>query len=220
MGGLYDRPFFLPQPRSIVYVDGFNLYYGAVRGTAYKWLDLARFFRLLRPNEDLRRVRYFTALVDGPRRANQEMYLRALSTTPLVEVILGKFKPKRIKCQMPGCTHQGGRFFVTYEEKRTDVNIAVRMLDDAYQDHCDRLILVSGDSDLVPAVATVRERFPQKKVTVYVPAKNPTRGAAVELRTAANVDRALPLNLLEKAQFSAVLADTGGGSEIRKPAAW
>ena len=42
---------------------------------------------------------------------------------------------------------QTSRFFDVYEEKRTDVNIAVYMLDDAYQDACDNFVLVSGNSD-------------------------------------------------------------------------
>ena len=63
-----------------------------------KWLNLERFCRLLRPHDDIRRIRYFSALIGGSKRANQETYLRALSTTPLVEVILGKFKMKNAKC--------------------------------------------------------------------------------------------------------------------------
>ncbi len=43
------------------------------------------------------------------------------------------------------------------------------MLDDAYQDRCDIFVLVSGDSDLVPAVKKIRDRFLEKEVTVYVP---------------------------------------------------
>ena len=59
--------FFLPpqRPRSIVYVDGFNLYYGAVRGTPHKWLNLSKFFRMLRPADDIRLIRYFSSLVTG-----------------------------------------------------------------------------------------------------------------------------------------------------------
>jgi uncharacterized LabA/DUF88 family protein len=63
------------------------------------------------------------------------------------------------------------------------------MLDDAYQDHCDQFVLVSGDSDLVPAINLVRTRFPLKKVIVYiphVPALSKTRGYAVEVRSAAH----------------------------------
>jgi 6-hydroxy-3-succinoylpyridine 3-monooxygenase len=153
-------------PRTIVYVDGFNLYYGAVRGTPHEWLNLSRYFELLRPADDIQLIRYFTALVTGPTRPNQEIFLRALATLQNVDVILGKFMSKNVKCTLDVCTHVGSRLFVTHEEKRTDVNIAVHMLDDVYQNRCDRLILVSGDSDLVPGVQFVRRRFPTKEVVV------------------------------------------------------
>lgn len=120
---------------------------------------------------------------------------------------------------MAGCTHAGSRFFPAEEEKRTDVNIGVHMLNDVYQDVCDRLVLVSGDSDLVPAVHMVKARFPDKQVIVYVPARNPVRGAAVELRSAADKDRLLPLQLLPKAQFAAQVPD-GAGGILTKPSSW
>jgi 6-hydroxy-3-succinoylpyridine 3-monooxygenase len=82
-----------PKPRVIVYIDGFNLYYGAVKATpALKWLDLERYCKYLRPHDEIVSIRYFSALVDGPTKPNQEAYLRALSTTPLVQIIHGKFK--------------------------------------------------------------------------------------------------------------------------------
>jgi hypothetical protein len=207
------------KPRVAVYIDGFNLYYGALKGTPHKWLDLDRYFRLLRPNDDLQYIRYFTAMVSGPTRPNQETYFRALGTTPLVTTILGKFKNKRVKCTLPGCSYSGNRFFQTPEEKRTDVNIAVHMLDDAHRDLCDYMLLISGDSDLVPAVRMISSRFPTKQITVYVPARDPTRGSAVELRTAAHRSRDFPLNLLPHAQFPSTMPD-GVGSSIVKPAAW
>ena len=208
-----------PKPRTFVYIDGFNLYYGALKGTPHKWLDLDHYFRLLRPNDDVQCIRYFTAMVDGPKKSNQETYLRALATTPVVTVVLGKFKNKRVKCSVSGCSYAGSRFFQTPEEKRTDVNIAVHMLDDAYRDLCDQILLVSGDSDLVPAVKMIATRFPGKHITVYVPAQHPTRGSAVELRTAAHRSRDLPLNLLPHAQFPATVADSTGDF-IAKPGAW
>lgn len=195
------------------------MYYGALKGTPHKWLNLERYFKLLRPNDDTQRIRYFTAMVNGGGRADQETYLKALATTPLVEPILGKFKNKRIKCSVAACQHPDSRFFKCPEEKRTDVNIAVFMLDDAYQNDCEQIILVSGDSDLVPAVRTIRQRFPDKRVTVYVPAQHPTRGFAVELRTSAHVNRDLPLNILPHAQFPDVMAD-GFGGLVRKPDTW
>jgi 6-hydroxy-3-succinoylpyridine 3-monooxygenase len=150
---------------------------------------------------------------------NQIDYLRALATTSLVDVVLGKFKNKTIFCKFPTCTQTGKRPFEVPEEKRTDVNIAVYMLDDAYQNACDNVVLVSGDSDLVPAVRMIRTRFPNKQITVYVPTQNPTRGAAVELRSSAHKNRDLPLNLLSRAQFPATLQD-GAGGLISKPSAW
>ncbi len=205
--------------RSIIYVDGFNLYYGALKGGSYKWLDLQRYFELLRPNDDIQAIRYFTAALNGPKSTNQETYHQALATRPLLDIIFGKFKTKQITCRVPACSFPGSRVFTSSEEKRTDVNIAILMLDDAYRDLCDRLIVVSGDSDLVPAINQVKTRFPHKEVIVYVPARHSIRGAAVELRSAADKDRFLPLQILSRAQFPVQLPDSCG-KIIRKPASW
>jgi len=205
--------------RTIVYVDGFNLYYGAVRGGPHKWLDLERYFKLLRKDDEIRRICYFTALLDGPRRSSQAAYLRALEQRPLIEIVLGKFKEKQIRCRVERCKFTGSRMFTQTEEKRTDVNIAVRMLDDAYRDCCDLFVLVSGDSDLVPAIHAVKARFPKKQVLVYVPSRNPVRGAAVELRSAADRHRDLPLAPLKHAQFPRRVPD-GAGGFIEKPSGW
>ncbi|MFZ0060231.1 MAG: hypothetical protein WAL35_09355, partial [Acidimicrobiales bacterium] len=80
---------------TIVYVDGFNLYYGALKGSSLKWLDLEAFCRAMLPQEDITLIRYFTAHVSGkvdpdaPTR--QETYLRALATLPSVAVHYGNF---------------------------------------------------------------------------------------------------------------------------------
>jgi 6-hydroxy-3-succinoylpyridine 3-monooxygenase len=206
-------------PRTIVYIDGFNLYYGAVRGGTHKWLNLQRFFQLLRPHDNIVNIHYFTALVDGPTRPNQEVYLRALGTLPLLNIVLGKFKKKQVRCSNSACTFAGNRFFDVPEEKRTDVHIAIFLLDDAYQNQCDHSIVVSGDSDLVPAIGLLKVRFPKKRVTVYVPSRNPIRGAAVELRSVADKHRTLPLNLLPFAQFSNPLPD-GADGLLQRPASW
>jgi uncharacterized LabA/DUF88 family protein len=171
-----------PKPRTIVYIDGFNLYYGAIRQTPrLKWLDIEKYCRLLRPHDDIRVVRYFSALITGSTKPNQEAYLKALSTTPLVNVILGRFKDKTVKCGVVGCGNAGTKWFRMPEEKRTDVNVAVFLLDDAYQNTCDQQIIFSGDSDLVPAVNMVRLRHPQMKIIVMFHRRTPgvaRRGAA------------------------------------------
>lgn len=177
---------------------------------------------MLRPADDLLAIKYFTAPVSGFQRQDQETYLKALSTLELTKIIVGKFKNKRFQCTNNRCSFNGDRFFESREEKRTDVNIAVAMVDDAYQNQCDQFILVSGDSDLVPAIGVIRTRFPAKKITVYVPnipSPTNTRGFAVELRSAAHAHRDLPLNILRLAQFPAQLPDGSGGT-ITKPADW
>ncbi len=205
--------------RSIIYIDGFNLYYGAVKGSPYKWLDIQRLCERLRQDDDIQLIRYFTALVSGRTRANQDIYLRALATCPKVETILGKFKSKQFKCRVPACTFTGSRVYMGTEEKRTDVSIAVTLLDDAYQDKADRFVIVSGDSDLVPSVNLLKLRFSDKQVIVYVPTRDPRRGAAVELRSAADKDRSLPMELIQRSQFPREIPDGYGGT-IRKPADW
>jgi len=209
------------KPRTIVYIDGFNLYYGAVRDVpALKWLDIEKLCQRLRPHDDLQKIKYFSALIDGPTKPNQETYLRALATLPLVEVILGRFKERTFRCNVAACTHPAGeRLFKKPEEKRTDVNIAVSMVDDAYQNACDNFVLISGDSDLVPAIATVRSRFPAKKISLYVPARNPIRAAAVELRGAVHRHRELPLIMLRPCQFPNSIPDGAGGT-LTRPADW
>jgi len=205
--------------RSIVYIDGFNLYYGALRGGPYKWLDLERYFTRLRQDDDIQVIRYFTALVAGPAQARQTTYLRALETLPRVQIALGRFKTRRIRCGVTACTHTGSRLFFAPEEKRTDVNIGIRMLDDAYQNLCDRFVVVSGDSDLVPALNLVKTRYPEKEIIVYVPSRSAIRGAAVELRAAADKNRTLPLALLRHCQFPATVND-GSGGVVSKPPSW
>jgi uncharacterized LabA/DUF88 family protein len=213
------KPTQVALKRSIIYIDGFNLFYGALKGGPHKWLNLEKYFRLLRPNDNIQRIRYFTARIIGSHAANQDIYLRALSTLPLVEVILGKFKTKQIECQVQTCTFPGQRFFSSYEEKRTDVNIALWLLHDAQNAFCERMILVSGDSDLVPAVSMVKNNYPSQEIIVYVPARNLVRGAATELRGVADKDKMLPLQMLHAAQFPAEIADSAGRL-IKKPDSW
>ena len=92
-----------------------------------------------------------------------------------MKVILGRFKNKLVNCGVTACAHANQRWFRIPEEKRTDVNIAESMVDDACQNRCDHLVLISGDSDLAPAVGVLRERFPQEESYRYVPSRNPTR---------------------------------------------
>lgn len=205
--------------RTNIYVDGFNFYYGVIRDTRHKWLNLEKLFRMLRPDDDIQIIHYFTALIRGNHAYNQETYLKALATQPLINVILGKFKLKEVRCRVAACNYPGSRRFETPEEKRTDVNIALQMADDVFHDRADRLILVSGDSDLVPAVDLVKRIAPDKSVCVYIPSRHPSRGAAVELRAAADKHKTFPMALLPRCQFPPTVED-GRGGVIQKPSTW
>ena len=83
------------------YIDGGNLYYGAVKGPSYKWLDLSALCGRLLRGRAINRVRYFTALAAGlPNdpdvRTRQRIYLRALETIPALAIHLGEFKTRQI----------------------------------------------------------------------------------------------------------------------------
>jgi hypothetical protein len=85
-----------------VYVDGFNLYYGSLRGGPYRWLDLERFFDALLPKNHVQTIHYFTAQVkprpdDPDAYKRQRIYLRALATLPRVQVHLGSFLVKTVR---------------------------------------------------------------------------------------------------------------------------
>jgi hypothetical protein len=69
--------------RTYIYIDGFNFYYGAVKGTPYKWLDFKALFQyLLNPNNKILSIKYFTALasgkIDTKQSIRQKIYLRAI----------------------------------------------------------------------------------------------------------------------------------------------
>ena len=160
-----------PVQRIVAYIDGFNLFYG-LRDKGWKryyWLDLGQLIgNLLRPGEQLVAIQYFTARVypepnDPIKRKRQEIYLDALATIPILTTHFGYFLPKQKSC------FSCGAIIRTYEEKMTDVNIAVSLLVDAQAGLFDKAMVVSGDSDLSGPIDEVRQRFPSKQVVVAFP---------------------------------------------------
>jgi len=161
--------------RTYIYVDGFNFYYGKLKGTNYKWLNLENFFtKSLKPNNQILKIKYFTARIDqnprNPQAHNrQDIYLRALKTLPIVEVYFGKFLTQTVRLPLVNGT---GKVEVRKtEEKRSDVNIAVQMLKDGFKDLYDLAVLVSNDSDLTDALEVVSKDL-GKKVGILNPQKS------------------------------------------------
>ena len=159
------------RERVIVYVDGFNLYYGmrAKGWRRYYWLDICRLAEnLLKTSQVLAEVRYFTARIyshDGNKSKSkrQKTYLEALETLTALHIFDGHYLAKERKCR--NC----GAIWITHEEKMTDVNIAVQLLCDAQDDLFDTAIIISGDSDITPPVNAIRDRYPEKRVTIAFP---------------------------------------------------
>src|SRR6266581_6668838 len=84
--------------RVVVYIDGFNLYYGVLKFSKEKWLNIERLFKLLRPRDFIVKIRYFTALSSGGKSLDQLAYLKAIEALPLVNVVRGRYKNKSVKC--------------------------------------------------------------------------------------------------------------------------
>jgi hypothetical protein len=125
--------FLEPDLRINIYVDGFNLYYGALRKTPYRWVNLESLFQFLLPKNTIQEIKYFTALVsarpnDPSQPQRQQLYLRALATLPKVSVHLGHFLVHEVTMPLvvaPGQPQQYARVIKT-EEKGSDVMQKVR----------------------------------------------------------------------------------------------
>ena len=206
--------------RTFVYVDGFNLYYGALKGKPWKWLDLVALFEKVLPQQhDILAVKYFTARVSGtpidnskPQRQN--IYLHALQHfRPEVEVYFGHFLSHKIRAPLaqPSGTHRTAEVIRT-EEKGSDVNLAVHLLNDGWLDAYDCGVVVSNDSDIAEAMRLVRGQL-GKRIGLLTPGNRKT---SQELKRHANFVRSIRTSGLQNAQ----LPDPIPGTNYRKPAKW
>jgi len=256
--------------RTFVYVDGFNLYYGAVKGTPYKWLNLVELAKQVLPASHIVGcVKYFTARVSGaddpdaPKR--QHAYLSALKTLPEIEISYGRFLSKTIwrpvtnfpvagaqihspsAVSLPAGNHnvKGGSLIVpatlavdiyplvgkkrkggaprpladaliaevhTMEEKGSDVNLGVHLLNDAWKGVFDAAAVFSNDTDLIEPIRMVAvER--KKPVFVICPGR---WQMAPGLERVSTHQRHIHKPMLAASQFQ----DPIPGTTIRKPAGW
>lgn len=211
-----------------VYIDGFNLFNGAVKGTPYKWLDLEALCQTMLPSRKFGRIRYFTAKVlpfahkpQAPQK--QQMYLRALATLPLVTVhqegyfssrpsLLPQFPLAHIRPgKGPQCVQ-----VQRMEEKRTDVDLATHLLVDCFDDNFDEAVVISNDSDLSLPIKIVTTKF-GKPVTVINPHRS--SGMSGQLAKVASVQiRTINRSVLRSCQLPASLNDSVGS--ITKPSDW
>ena len=197
------------------YIDGFNLYYGlkARFGHKYLWLDTQALVRsLLRPGQELHHVTYFTTRIrdDPPAEQRQSDYLDALAHhCTMLTVVNGRFQAKERRCRDCGST------WSTFEEKETDVNIATTLVADGLEDRFDTALLISGDSDLSPAVRTVKRLRPDKRVVVVFP----PRRQSTDLKRVSDGFVFLGDDKVRNAQLPDRVA-TGAGVTLHRPKRW
>jgi len=200
-----------------VYVDGFNLYYGAIKGTPYGWLNIARLCEMLLPRDQIQRIKYFTALVnprphDPDQRVRQETYLRALATLPNLSTIFGYFLTHEVTMPLAG-GKRGYANVIKTEEKGSDVNIATHLLVDGFKGDYELAVVISNDSDLVLPIRFVVEEL-KKPVGLLNPQKHPS----VELSKYATFIKQIRAGTLARSQFPPTLTDASGN--FSKPPTW
>jgi uncharacterized LabA/DUF88 family protein len=164
--------------RVIAFVDGFNLYHAIRRlgDNRLKWCDICALMRFfLRPDDDLAAVRFYTAC---PSHLDEKIQVRYRAYTAAIAacgatVIDAHFKRKdrtlNLSAALPPPLRQLQIRCRAHEEKETDVNIALDILDSAYRGEFEKCFLVSGDSDLLPAIKMLLARFKDKRAVVLLP---------------------------------------------------
>ena len=225
-------------PVASFYIDSFNLYNGILKGTPYKWLDLARLCQTLAPASQVGPIHYFTARVHGAAARRQQVYLDALKSIPVVVHTEGHFAVNTVCRELAVVPERRMAASLEYldgngawqplphprpgrpvrasvrdpKEKGTDVNLATVLLVDAFAGQVNEAYVVSGDSDLQMPVAVAAGRIP---VTVV----NPVPGRrSRELQASATAYTTLQLGMLAACQLGnrVVVA----GRAIHKPATW
>ena len=165
------------------FIDGFNFYHALDENPAYhkyKWLNYRKLLEVVIKRHkfqfnrtyQINKIFYFSAypywMPDKVHR--HKIYVKILQTAN-VEFIQGKFKrrDKHLKVKCNKCGHCFPYHYIYHEEKQTDVNIVVKLFECAYKNEFDTAVLISGDADLTPAIQTIKQLFPQKKIGLIIP---------------------------------------------------
>lgn len=222
-----------------VYIDGFNLNYGLLKGTPYKWLDLEQFCDQLLPRNTVTKIHYFTAKVDArpqdPDQPTRQLaYLQALGSLARVEVHLGTFMSSVVSQVVVETDASTGRYLRaggkpvlkldaagrpvkvwTYksEEKGSDVNLSAYLLQDAYRGRCGCAVIISNDSDLLTPIGMAKHDC--GLVIGLVP---PRPKGSIQLKALADFKIEPRSHFLASAQLANSIQAIAG--TVNKPASW
>lgn len=192
-------------------IDGFNFYHSIqYLNNKLKWFDYSSFCKhFMREEDTLHSITYFTALANWRERAvkRHSVFIEACGVMG-VNVVLGKFKEKTARC--PYCEKN----FTKHEEKATDVNIALFAYRLASQG-VEKVFLITGDTDMIPAIRLIKQDFPQTTVGVIFPYHRYTG----EMKKEAHLSYKTDDNSLENFILPTVLVKSNG-KKIRCPAEW
>ena len=200
--------------RTAFLIDGFNFYHSIEKlPKKIRWFDYRAYCQhFLRKNETLHSITYFTALATW--RSNDSVMRHqafiAANEENGIKTVLGKFKEKDWRCQhcgLPGKRH---------EEKATDVNIALHAYRLAASKEIDQLFLVTGDTDLVPAIRMIKSDFPDIEIGVVFPFHRETE----ELKKEVSRYHSTKKKILEKFQLPDVIYKRQNNKQITRPPEW
>lgn len=174
------------------FIDGYNVFYGLLAGTPYKWLDLPSLLHAIAyendPHSKVAEIHYFTSPVQPAlatrgiqSKQAQDTYVKALKVSG-VQVHWGRHRldhrlaPRFVSSKVQA-SRQDQVAIWNLEEKETDVRIGITMYQMAARqcwgkqrsDHIEQIVLVSGDTDMTPALEAIREDFPHLRIGIIVP---------------------------------------------------
>ena len=205
-----------------VYIDGFNLYYRALKDTPFRWLDLRMLAEALFPGDSIHRVSYFTAHLEtrpgNPGQAQRQLvYLKALSTLPNLDIHYGTFrsgvKRRPLAEPVPGLPRHV--VIRDSEEKGSDVNLATQLLVDGFNGEYEQAVVVSNDADFAGAMRYVRDGLGLRVTLVNPDART---SSPRDLASAATYVKRLWRSHLRRSTFPDTVADDVG--VITKPVGW
>lgn len=200
------------------YVDGFNLYYGSLKSTPYRWLNIGALCAAMLPGDEIAAIRYFTASVsarpgDPSQPQRQQMFLRALRTIPNLTIHYGQFRTRPTRLPLSNTTPIKLVYVDRTEEKGSDVNLASYLLLDGFKKSYETAVLITNDSDLETPV-----RFVRQELRLAIGILNPHSTHSSCLRQYANFTKRIRQSDVAAAQFPNELTDAHG--KFSKPPSW
>ena len=213
--------------KTILYIDGFNLYYSALKNTPFRWLDPIALATRAFPKNRIIATKFFSAKVSAlphnPHQpTRQQAYWRALATLPALTIIEGDFRTRKVRAKVVTPPPPTIEVYKT-EEKGSDVNLGAHLLMDGFLGHYDAAIVITGDSDLVTPIRMVRDQL-RKPIGVLNPQRlsgpacRPVRQSAGLQQAASFYQNGVTWNQLQNSQLPSPLTDSHG--TFSKPASW